>query len=227
MSISVRDIRETISPLRLIFWGGLICVLDFSFSQTVNGEGWTFDVLNDFVGMLMITCGVFRLAKVTVHDRYRSAMSFVSVLAVLSCLDALHAHFLYDTPAVLSFLLSVLGVAAMIATVVFCVAMRRLSAEAGLRISATSWRTTILLFVFIYLIPLGLLYSATGVAIAAGTSFHIDLGPAGLLLLPIFFIPLIHLFVSTSRMASEAESSAEALDMESPELPESPGQGDL
>ena len=119
MSNALGDIRSIIFPLRLVFWGGLISVFDITFSQTVNGEGWKFDILNDFVGMLMITWGVFKLAEVNVHDRYRTAMLFVKVVAVLSCFDAFHAHFLYDIPPLISFLFSVLGVAAMIATVVF------------------------------------------------------------------------------------------------------------
>ncbi|WP_308494902.1 hypothetical protein, partial [Mycobacterium kansasii] len=39
-----------------------------------------------------------------------------------------------------------------------------------------------------------------------GSPFHVDLGPAALLLLPVFGIPLIHFFVSTTRMKTDAES---------------------
>jgi hypothetical protein len=209
MSISNRDTQTTVTPLRLIFWGGLICVFDFTFSQTVNGEGWKFDIINDLVGMLMITWGVYQLGKISLHDRYRTAMLFVTVIAVLSCLDAFHGHFIYETPPLLSFLLSVLGALAVAATVVFCIAMRWLCSEAGLRRSKRSWRITTLLFVFIYLIPLGLFYCAAAIAIATKTSFNINLGPAGLLLMPVFCIPLIHLFISTSRMKNESQMSTD------------------
>ena len=40
----------------------------------------------------------------------------------------------------------------------------------------------------------------------AGESFNVDLGPAGLVLQVVFAIPLIHLFVATSRMARAAEA---------------------
>jgi hypothetical protein len=204
MNISIGTVRQITSPLGLIFWGGLICVFDFKVSQTVNGEGWTFDIVNDLVGMLMITRGVFQLAKIDLHDRYRKAMSFVRVVAILSCIEAFHGHFIYDTPTPTVLFFTVLGVAAMIATVVFCVSMRWLSQEANLVRSAISWKMTTLLFVVIYLIPLGLFYCASTIAIVTETSFNIDLGPAGLFLIPVFFIPLIHLFVSTSRMKSDA-----------------------
>jgi len=40
------DIRNAITPLRLVFWGGLICILDFNISQTVmaRGGGSTFSM---------------------------------------------------------------------------------------------------------------------------------------------------------------------------------------
>lgn len=206
VGISTEDIRQTVSPLRLIFWGGLICVIDITFSQTVNGEGWKFDILNDFVGMLMITWGVFQLAKLNVHDRYRKYMNFVQVIAVLTCIESLQAHFVYDAPLPLALLFVVFFIVTMIAIVMFCVAMRWLSEEAGLRASAKSWKTSTVLFVVIYLIPFGLFYCACAVAIVMGESFDLQLGPVALLLVPVFIVPLVHLFVSTSRMRNEAES---------------------
>lgn len=206
MNVSITDIGKIISPLRLIFWGGLLCVFDFRVSQTSSGKGWQFDILNDFAGMLLITWGVFQLARINVHDRYKTAMLFVKVAAALSSFQALHDHFVYPIAPTLSFFLFLSGVVVMIAMVVFCVAMQWLSEEADLLLSARSWKTTTLLFVFIYLIPLGLFYCAGAIAIATGTSFNIDLGPSGLLLIPVFFVPVIHLFISTSRMKNEAVS---------------------
>ena len=206
--VPVTDIKSVILPLRLIFWGGLIVVIDLTYSQTVNGVGWRFDFVNDAVGMLMIVWGTSRLGKIRVDDRYRTAMRFVTISAVLSLLDAIHGHFIYDTPPAVAFFFSVVGVAAMIATVVFCVAMRWLSETVGLQRSARSWKITTLLFVIVYLIPLGLLACAAAVAIAMGSPFNIQLGPVGLLLVPVFCVPLIHFFVSTSRMKADAESPA-------------------
>jgi len=210
MNVSTHEIERSITPLRCVFWGSLLCVLDITFSETSPSGGWRFDILNDFVGMLLIVWGVMRLATFDVHGRYGKAMRFVTVVAVLSCVDAFQAHFIYAKSSMLAFLLSLLGVAAMVATVVFCVAMRWLSEEADLPRAAGSWRKTTILFVVIYLIPLGLFYAAAAIAVATDSSFNINLGPAGLLLVPVFFIPIIHLFISTSRMMSDAEALAEA-----------------
>jgi len=37
-----------------IFWGILICILDFKLSQTTNGEGFKFDVISDVIGTILI-----------------------------------------------------------------------------------------------------------------------------------------------------------------------------
>jgi hypothetical protein len=87
--------------------------------------------------------------------------------------------------------------------------MRWFCEQARLARSVASWRLTTTLFVVIYLLPLGFFYLAAAWAIATGSSFHINLGAGGLLLLPIFAVPLIHLFVSTSRMRHEAEGRYE------------------
>jgi hypothetical protein len=201
MSITSSEIRRIVPPLRIIFWGGLICVFDFK----ING----FDLVNDLVGMIMITWGVFQVSKINVHDRYSKAMLFVKIVAILECINVLHGQFAYRPPKLFSIIFSLIGVAAMLAIVVFCVAMRWLSSEAKLEASAGSWKTTALLFTVIYLIPLGLFYFAAAVAIATGKSFNINLGPAGLLLLPVFLLPLIHLFISTSRTKTEAQMSTD------------------
>ncbi len=191
-------------PLRGIFSGGLLCVLDFKISSTTNGEGWRFDFLNDFVGMVTIAWAVFRLSRIEVEPRYAIAMGFLKIVAVLGCVKALHNHLIYDTPLLISLLIDLQGFLAMAGTVIFCVAMQWLSRHAGLDRSAESWKVTTILFLVIYLIPLGLFYLASLFATATGQSFNLDLGIGGLLLIPIFLIPLVHFFISTSRMRDES-----------------------
>lgn len=211
MGVSNRAVQVTIRPLRLIFWGGLFCVIDIWFGQTVNGHGFRLDLANDLVGMLMIMWVVTQLRKVASHERYQMAMLFVAILAALGCLDALHGHFIYQTPVAVSFLISVLGALGLVATVVFCASMRWLCREAGLPRSERSWRVTMVLFALIHMAPMGLFYCASAYAMATKTSFNINLGPEFLLALLVFCIPMVHLFVSTSRMKTEVESTASIL----------------
>lgn len=199
-------VKQAITPLRMIFWGGLLCIFDFNFSQTTNGRGFKFDILNDALGAILIAVGVFRLSAAPVHSRYATVMKFVQVVSVLAVLDATRDHFIMPMPQAVYFILNLFGLVTLVAIVTFCVAMRWFCEEANLLEASRSWSVTTALFAIIYLLPLGLLYIITALTIVTGKSFNINLGPAGLLLLPVFAIPLIHLFVSTSRVKRDAET---------------------
>jgi len=218
--LTADDVRKAVKPLRLIFWGGLLCVFDFTFGQTTNGRGFRCDILNDAVGAFLIAWGVFALAQIHVDERYKQAMTFVKIMSVMAVLNAVRAHFVFDMPPLLSFVLTVYGLASLVAIVVFCIAMRWFCEIAWLPEAARSWQTTTVLFVCIYALPLGLFHLASCFAILTGKSFHIDLGPFALLLLPVFAIPIVHLFVSTSRMAKSAESDQSRTDFDRGKLDE-------
>jgi len=210
MNVSAADISRVVSPLHAVFWGGILCIIDVYISVSANENGWRLDLLNDFLGMVLITWGVIRLAGMNVDARYGKALVFVSIVAGLSCLEALHAHRVYQVPPLLSFMLSLLGLAQAAAVVVFCMAMRWLSTAGHLVASARSWRTTTWLFAILCGIPMGLVGAAAALAIAVGWPVEYELNPGeeslGLMVsvLIIVAIPIIHLFVSTSRMKREA-----------------------
>ena len=209
ITLAPGGIESVVGPLRLIFWGGILCVLDVKF----NG----FDVLNDVLGALLITWGVLRLGSSQIHERYRQAMLFVQVMALLYVVQAINAYVRYEFPRPLAFLLHVYGIAKMAATVVFCVAMRWLCIATGLVRSRQSWKTTEILFAVVYLIPWGLLHVVWIVCLLTGKSFNFNLGPAALVILVVFFVPLIHLFVSTSRMRKEAQAISRHADERPPD----------
>jgi hypothetical protein len=200
-------ISRAVAPLRCVFWGGLICVFDITYSVWSGGRGFRIDVLDDAVGALLIAVGVFRLGALPVDGRYVAAMVFVRLVAFLAVLDEIRAHVAVQVSTPEFFLLHVFGFVSMLAIVVFARAMRRLCEIHRLHDAASSWSVTTILFVIVYLLPLGLFYGLGAVAIAAGESFRVDLGPAGLVAMPVFAIPLIHLFVSTSRMKRAALAS--------------------
>ncbi len=206
-------INQAVTPLRMIFWGALLCVLDLTFSVTSNGPaetGFRFDILNDFVGMILILVGVVRLARFDLDASYRAAMRFILVCAVLNAVEAFMGHFIFPRPPVVSILSTLLGLASLVAIVLFCTSMRQLATHFALAQSAASWQTTLVLVVILWVIPLGLLYLAGLGAHVAGRSFHWDIGALIIPILLVFLIPLIHFFVSTSRMRYEAEQVGDA-----------------
>lgn len=203
--LSWQQVHAAVNPLRFIFWGGILWIFDLTFTYTINGTGFRLDILDDTVGTLLITFGIFHLASAPVGGRYRTAMTFVKAVALLSVVETVIKHFVFEYPAPLTFFIGVLAVCQLAATVVFCMAMKRFCEEAALADVARSWRITLILFWLIYALPLGIFYLASLGAMAAGTSFSLNLGIGGLLLLPVFAVPLVHLFVSTSRMRRAAE----------------------
>jgi hypothetical protein len=154
----------------------------------------------------MIIWGTYRLAMMAVSQRYTIAMSCMVAVALLSCLEAIHGVFLYDTPRVVIFILHMFGYVAWVATATFCVAMRWFCKDAGLLKSAGSWKTTTLLSVLVHLIPFCLLRIADVIAKITGESFYIELGPFFLPYTLMYCVPFADLYVSMWRMKSEAAS---------------------
>ena len=194
------------TPLRLIFWGGLLCVIDFHFSWISGSSGFKIDILNDLLGMVLITVGVFRLEPICATYNLQTPIQVIEVVAVISCLEAAVDHFIFEWPGLLSFSVFVFGLLKLGAILIFCITMSRLCIAEELLDAARSWKTTTVLFAVIYVVPLGLFYAAAAVAIAFDKSLNIDLGVAGLLLIPVFIVPLIHFFVSSSRMIRSVNS---------------------
>ncbi|MBM3248664.1 MAG: hypothetical protein FJZ10_04510 [Candidatus Omnitrophica bacterium] len=195
------DCNVVVRSLRLIFWGALLCVLSFK----LNG----LDIFDDTVGWLLICLGVFPLAKQSGGIHHKNFMLFVQIAAVVSLVKQIMFGY-FPTPESLSLILQILGFLTLAGIVVFCMAMRDMAEAHSLDLSKTSWKTTLVLFVAIYAIPFGLFYLFATGAIISGTSFNfnIDNPLLVILILPIFFVPIIHLFISTSRMKKEMTSVA-------------------
>jgi hypothetical protein len=187
--ISEFDIRNAVGPLRRIFWGGIIVLLDIN----ING----FDLSNDVIGAILIAIGVTWLGSVDVGNRYRSGMRFVKIMAYISILTSILALF---NESSLAPILTVVAVPGQIAVVVFCVCMRWFCIEGGLPKSAESWRlTTIFFSVLMGFYLIGIMVGLTGSRVSIQ-------GPVALLVLLAMFVPIVHLFISTSRMKKEVAS---------------------
>jgi hypothetical protein len=195
------EIQRAVGPLRLVFWGALLCVLDF----TING----FDLLNDTIGTVLVAAGVCGLAGLPVHAAtYRSRLQFIQIISVLAIAHSIYAQLPIHSPPPVAFFLTVFELLKLVAVILFCMAMKQACEEADLIESTLSWVLTRNLFFWSYAVPFGMFYLAACITMLTGGSFHFDLGPAGLLLIPLFLAPLIHFFMSTSRMKREAETSS-------------------
>jgi len=190
------DKKTVIGGLRLIFWGALLCVLDVSIND--------FDVLNDVVGMLLITWGVFRLGTQDGGESYRKALVFVKIAAVVGTAYAIVDQF----PVSLGVFGNLISLLILAGIYVFCRAMTTLARHHGLHRSTASWRTTGLLFLVIYIVPLGILTAITLALYLGGPSSDFQIINDPLLALPllaVLLLPVVHLFISTSRMRNEVD----------------------
>ncbi|MGE5612270.1 MAG: hypothetical protein ACM359_23685 [Bacillota bacterium] len=205
-------ILSMIRPLRLIFWGGLVWLLDFRLQHQFNGWGIRFDILNDAIGTGMIAVGVFRLAKMWDDRRYARAMRIVQIIAVLSVAKAVLENFVVPIPMFVGALLTLFTVCQFMAMVVFCMAMRWFCQGAWLDSAARSWLITAGLFLGIYVLLLGLLYLYSFVAAWRGSPLILTLPASShwprvqllVVMNGVFLVPIIHLFVSTSAMVRAA-----------------------
>ena len=214
MTLFPSNVQQLVTPFRLIFIGVLLCVFNEPFdpivtigtrsyawqSPTIFGIGFTFDILNDFVGTGLIAWSVFWLAKVEVHSRYRITMIFAQIIAVLSCVDALHGHLVYDVPPTIEFILVGLDVAIYTALTGFCVAMRWLSLSADLARSARNWKVTTLWLGFTAVVLL-LLNAASTIGGFCWT-------PAPLVSQLLIIVALILFLYSAWRMGAEIKRAS-------------------
>ncbi len=122
-------------------------------------------------------------------------------------------HFVFQSPMLLSVLLSLLGLVTLCAVVMFCGCMIKLASAFSLHRSAESWLTTRWLVIVLWVIPLGVLDLLGLGALLAGQSFHWDVGLLSVPILVVLAVPLVHLFISTSRMRHEAQRQDVANDI--------------
>src|SRR5262249_52012419 len=122
--VSEYDVRSAIRPLRLIFWGGLLWILDFK----IDG----FDILNDVLASILVAVGVSRLAAGQVSDRYCRVMWFVRLIAWVSIVAVLIKMAAGNFPEPFAMLMTLFTLAQLASIIAFCVAMRWFCLEAGL-----------------------------------------------------------------------------------------------
>jgi hypothetical protein len=131
-------------------------------------------------------------------------MAFVKVVAVVSTFKELIDHWSFRTTDVWDMAWTAFSMVELAAMVVFCSTMHLLCRAYDLDEAARSWKTTTVWYVVVYTIPLGLVHASSLVAGMTGKSFHYNVGGWALLAIVLFAFPLIHFFVSTSRMARAA-----------------------
>lgn len=208
MGMDEREIRNQIArligPLRAIFWGGILCAIDLK----VKSGSSSFDLLNDLLGKILITLGVFRLWTFPVTRSYGRGMGLVVLVSILSTLKTAAKEFGIQKPPDLEVLWTAWEFVELGAVLLFCVAMRLVCRRTGLTRPEQSWQTTTLLYLVFFALPIGAVHAISLASTLTGRNHSIDVGPWGLVFLLVILIPGFHFFVSTSRMKRAAQSAS-------------------
>lgn len=212
--LSSDDVLSAVRALRLVFWGGLLCVFDYTPVRVGGALGWRLDVFNDFAGMILIAIAAFRLARLPVHppwnDHYGSTMRWVRAVALVGVGEAAMRHVVFTHPTLLDISLAGFRIIQVGTMVLFCLSMRWLCAAAGLASLRRSWDITTGMFVCVWLVPLGILFYCDFLSLMAGRAPVRELGAVKYVLEAILAAPFVGLYVSASRMAREARCDRSA-----------------
>jgi uncharacterized membrane protein len=193
-------LKQARGPLLAIIWGGLLYLLDLSYSQTTGGEGFRLDLLDDTLGVALILYALSKLSSLLDDDLYHKSMQFAQGVAVIELVRSLDAHWIYQRSGAISLLITVVATLVPLGLLLFSFAMRRLcEALEELTAISSSWTTTLWLVGLIYVIPT-LLFLLNRVFDAFDWPvLQADLTLLGLIVLVLGFLPALHLLLSVWR----------------------------
>ena len=197
--VSVRDLRRAVPALRFIFWGALINLVDLR----VNG----FDLVNDILGMTLVTTGTWTLSTLRIDETYRRGMLFAKVVAILSLVGAV-LELAPPSPFARGYAEAV-GLLEIAGTAVACAMMVRLSRAAELPDVAADWTRTLKWFLWVYAGLLGLIRAVVALSFLAGRlvvpvpSMHASAWFATVIVFfGLLLVPWIRMFLSTNRLSN-------------------------
>lgn len=157
-SFPTGSIPACAGPLRLIFWGIILCIIKIELDN--------FDIVNDFVGMSLILWGTVSLSRIPVSVSYRRRMLLLVVLAmtgtVFSFFNAVLLPFRPEwspDPSLVCFALLVLTrLAAVGGLFLFCRCMKEYCALMNREKALASWKYSARLLFFGVFVPLCILF---------------------------------------------------------------------
>lgn len=136
------DVQLTIRPLRKIFWGVLLCIIDFKIKFGFSGVLYRLDLLSDTIGMIMVIVGVSRVASTYKGIDVDDWFAFSLVCAWLTFALTIFELFVGDEVAWYRFLSGMVSLFSMMAAALFCFAMHYVALDGQLLRSADRWKRT-------------------------------------------------------------------------------------
>jgi hypothetical protein len=199
------DIIHAARPLRRIFWGALLVLVDISFSMNFGEMGFRLDLLDDTLGMVLITLAVGQLRDIPMGGWYGTRMVFLHWVAIVALLDSVLQHFIFPRPWLLASLSLVMPFVMIAALLTLCACMRDVCRAATLSEEAQRWQRAFALFLAFYGIP-GILLALIGLGVLAlGLPAHFTPTPGLLWIGVLLLVPPFYFLRATSTMARAIE----------------------
>ncbi|WP_375563264.1 hypothetical protein ACE193_12175 [Bernardetia sp. OM2101] len=203
------DKRQLIKYLNYILIGGIICVIDITFSQTTNGNGFVIDFVNDIIGVVLIIRGVNYFISVKVNRRYNYLIERAKWIAFLSLFLSIYGILIYSEPPLFSIIGNILVFIDLLGFYIFCTCMELLCTKKKYINSLKKWKQTKIAYLVIILIPVSLFNFLGIIALVLGESFNINLGGGMIPLMLVFLIPFYFFYVAITTMKQEVIDSSE------------------
>lgn len=196
------DIIHAARPLRRIFWGALLVLVDISFAWRFGDTGFRLDLLDDTLGMLLITAAIGQLRDIPMGGWYATRMVFLHWVAIVALLDSVLQHFIFPKPWLLAFLSLVMPFVMIAALLALCACMRDVCRAAMLSEEAQRWQRAFVLFLAFS----GILLALIGLGVLTiGLPAHFTPTPDLLWIGVLFLVPNFYFLRATSTMARAVE----------------------
>lgn len=184
------------AKLWLIDVGFLVWTLDFRLTFRIAGRVWSWDLLNDTLGMLLCAAGLALLSRLSQSDVFRATTGILAVAAAASGAYALLRDLNAAAMAPLAASLPILRWLGLAAITSFCLGVRNFCRAEGNQRAADSWTMTLVL---LFLVTTGAQALLALQAATLGSPVQPTLWST-LVFVALNCIPLVHAFLSTGRM---------------------------
>lgn len=192
----------------MMFWGGLLLVVDVPVTMGSGSDGVPVDVVHDFAGMLLIAPAVLRVGLLNLPPGHGRVLSLVLAVSLVSTGLALADPWLRPETGAVAVVRHAYLLVEPWAAVLFCLTLGRLCNRAGLEAPATSWKRTAIHVAVLLALPLAGLHGMHLLSSVTGKRYGVGYGAAHPLVIAVFAFPVFHFLFSTVRLSRSLREHA-------------------
>ena len=152
-----RMCEKIINPLRLIFWGGLFIIIDFNLTCHSTGGAVGIDLLNDTIGLILVTIGLLYLVFIEHNQKYDIVITIVAFISIFFCAGSILSTFYPSIIEKINKFILLIWFIEKVGLLLFCWSLKLLFDDDKMRFLYDRWSTLTILFIFFSILPSGTL----------------------------------------------------------------------